>query len=48
MLVYGHYGDGDGEEVMLASIVVVVVKGGMGTGAWPSLWGYSWLPSVKT
>jgi hypothetical protein len=28
MLVYGHCGDRDGEEVMLASIVVVVVIGG--------------------
>jgi hypothetical protein len=27
MLVYGHCGDRDGEEVMLASIVVVVVIG---------------------
>jgi hypothetical protein len=35
MLVYGHYGDGDGEEVMLASMMVVVVKGGTGTRAWP-------------
>ena len=32
MMINGYYGDGD--VVMLSSIVVKVMKGGMGTGAW--------------
>jgi K+-transporting ATPase A subunit len=33
MVINGHFGDGG--VVMLASIMVMVVKGGTGTGAWP-------------
>ena len=34
MMINGYYRDGD--AVMLSSIVVKVMKGGTGTGAWPS------------
>ena len=44
MLTNGYYGDGD--VVMLSSIVVKVMKGGTGTGAWPSFWGYPCPPSL--
>jgi hypothetical protein len=33
MEINGHFDDGD--VVMLASIVVMVMKGGTGTRAWP-------------
>ena len=33
LMINGYYGDGD--VVMLSSIVVKVMKGGTGTGAWP-------------
>jgi hypothetical protein len=39
---YGHCGYGDGGVVMLGSIVVLMRKGGTGTGVWPSFWGYPW------
>ena len=37
MLTNGYYGDGD--VVMLSSIVVKVMKGGTGTRAWLGFWG---------
>ena len=45
---YGHYGDGDGGIVMLASIVDMVMKGGTGIGAWPDFRGYLCSPSLRT
>ena len=34
--------------MMLCSIVVKVMKGGTGTGAWPGFWGYLCLTSLRT
>jgi hypothetical protein len=48
MVVNGHYGDGDGGVVMLASIVVGLRKGEAGTGAWLGFRGYPLPPSVRT
>ena len=45
MLINGYHGDGD--VVMLSSIVVKVMKGGTGTGAWPSFRGYPCQPSLR-
>jgi hypothetical protein len=44
----GHCGDEDKEVVMLASIMVVMVKGGTSTGAWLDFRGYPSPPSVRT
>ena len=44
LMINGYYGDGD--VVMLSSIVVKVMKGGTGTRAWPSFWGYPCPPSL--
>ena len=46
MMINGYYRDGD--VVMLSSIVVKVMKGGTGTGAWPDFQGYSCSPSLRT
>ena len=46
MMLNGYYGDGD--VVMFSSIVVKVMKGGRGTGAWPGFWGYPCPPSLRT
>jgi len=46
MLIDGYYGDGD--VVMLSSIVVKVMKGGTGTRAWPGFRGYPGPPSLRT
>jgi hypothetical protein len=48
MVVNGHYGDGDGGVVMLASVVVGLRKGGADTRAWPGFQGYPLPPSVRT
>jgi len=37
LMINGYYGDGD--VVMLSSIVVKVMKGGTGTRAWLGFWG---------
>ena len=34
MMINGYYGDGD--VVMLSSIMVKLMKGGTSTGAWPN------------
>jgi hypothetical protein len=34
MVINGHFGDGD--DVMHSSIMVMMRKGGTGTGDWPS------------
>jgi hypothetical protein len=45
MEINGHFDDGD--VVMLASIVVMVMKGGTCTRAWPDFWGYPLPPLPK-
>ena len=44
MKIKGYYGD----VGVLSSIVVMVIKGGTGTGAWPGFRAYPCLPSLRT